>query len=71
MFLINRYNIDDMLSSIPKHSITEMFLVPLIVVALVKHLAARYGGEHLKSVKKVVVGVAPLSREITQQFKEL
>ena len=71
VFLMDRYNIDDMLSSIPKHSITEMFLVPPMVVALVKHPAARCGGEHLKSVKKVVVGAAPLGREITQQFEEL
>ena len=71
VYLMERYNVDDMLSSIQKHAITEMVLVPPMVVALVKHPAARRGGEHLKTVKQVVVGAAPLGLEITRQFEEL
>ena len=60
-----------MLRCIDKFKITELLLVPPMVVNLAKHPDARNGKYDLESVRKVVAGAAPLGREVTEQFEEL
>ncbi|KAK4942855.1 hypothetical protein LTR10_017431 [Elasticomyces elasticus] len=70
-YLMQRYNLENMLSCIDRYKITELLLVPTILVAVAKHPAARRGKYDLSSVRKVVAGAAPIGMEVTTQFEEL
>lgn len=70
-FLMERYNLADMLGHIQRFQITEMILVPPILVAMAKHPSVRDGSCDISSVTKVVAGAAPIGMEVTQQFEEL
>ncbi|KAJ9612213.1 hypothetical protein H2200_003810 [Cladophialophora chaetospira] len=70
-YIMQRYNLQDMLFCIDHFKITELLLVPPMVVALAKHPAARNGDYNLSSVRKVVAGAAPLGMEVTKQCEEL
>ena len=69
--LMQRYELLSMLQHIQKFKITELVIVPPIVVAIAKHPAARSGQVDLSSIKKVPAGAAPLGIEATRQFEEL
>ncbi|KIW95889.1 uncharacterized protein Z519_02954 [Cladophialophora bantiana CBS 173.52] len=70
-YMMQRYNLRDMLSCIDSFKITELLLVPPILLAIAKHPSARNGDYDLSSVRKVVAGAAPLGTEVTQQFEEI
>ncbi|KAI1616255.1 hypothetical protein EDD36DRAFT_130954 [Exophiala viscosa] len=70
-FLMERYNLSDMLDHIQSFKITELLLVPPILVAMAKHPSVRDGSYDISSVRKVVAGAAPIGMEVTQQFEEL
>lgn len=70
-YMMQRYNLQDMLSNIECFRVTELLLVPPILVAMAKHPAARNGQYDLSSIRKVIAGAAPLGMEVTQQFEEL
>lgn len=70
-YLMQRYNLKDMLSYIERFRITELLLVPPMVLAMAKHPSTRNGDYDLRSVRKVIAGAAPLGMEITQQFEEI
>lgn len=70
-YLMERYNLTDMLDHIQKFKITELVLVPPILVAMAKHPAIRDGTYNITSVTKVVAGAAPIGMEVTKQFEEL
>ena len=71
VYVMERYSVMEMLEYIERFAVTELLLVPPMLVALAKHPDARSGKYNLKSVSKVVVGAAPLGREVTEQFEEL
>lgn len=70
-YVMQRYKLQDMLSCIDRYKITELLLVPTILVAVAKHPAARSGNYNLSSVRKVVAGAAPVGMEVTKQFEEI
>lgn len=70
-YLSERYNLPDMLDYIQRYRITELLLVPPILVATAKHPSVRDGTCDISSVRKVVAGAAPIGMEVTQQFEEL
>jgi len=70
-FLMERYSLSDMLDHIQSFKVTELLLVPPILVAMAKHPSVRDGTCDISSVRKVVAGAAPIGMEVTQQFEEL
>lgn len=70
-YLMERYNLPDMLDHIQQFKITELVLVPPILVAMAKHPSVRNGTCDISSVNKVVAGAAPIGMEVTKQFEEL
>lgn len=70
-YLMQRYNLLDMLACIDRYKITELLLVPPMVLGMANHPAARSGEYDLSSVSKVVAGAAPLGMETTKQFEQL
>ncbi|CAM1504931.1 Fc.00g025220.m01.CDS01 [Cosmosporella sp. VM-42] len=71
VYIMDRYNLLQMLGHIQQFCITELLLVPPIVVAMAKHVAARNGQFDLSSIKKVTAAAAPLGLEPTQLFEEI
>lgn len=70
-FLMERYNLSDMLDHIQRFKITDLLLVPPILVAMAKHPSVRDGTCDIGSVRRVVAGAAPIGMEVTKQFEEL
>ncbi|OAP60575.1 hypothetical protein AYL99_05577 [Fonsecaea erecta] len=70
-YVMERWNLADFLSHVQRFRITELVLVPPMLVALAKHPAVRDGTCDLSSVRKVAAGAAPIGMEVTQQFEEL
>jgi len=70
-YLMEQYNLTDMLSHIQRFDITELVLVPPMLVAMAKHPSVRDGTYNISGVRKVVAGAAPIGMEVTQQFEEL
>ncbi|KIW13292.1 hypothetical protein PV08_08480 [Exophiala spinifera] len=69
--LMERYNLPDMLDHIQRFKITDLLLVPPILVAMAKHPSVRDGTCDISSVRRVVAGAAPIGMEVTKQFEEL
>ncbi|KAH0524471.1 hypothetical protein TsFJ059_006975 [Trichoderma semiorbis] len=61
------FDLIDVLEAIQKHSIETLWMVPPLIVALIKNSAitARYSLEH---VKTTVVGASNLTKEVNEQF---
>lgn len=70
-YVMPRYNLEDMLMYIERFKITELVLVPPIVLAIAKSPSVRRGDYDLSSVRRVLSGSAPLGAELTEQFEEL
>jgi 4-coumarate--CoA ligase len=70
-YIMERYNLQHTLECIQKFRITELVLVPPIVLAMAKHPSTRNGDYDLSSVRRVLAGAAPLGMEVTQQFEEI
>ncbi|KIW37915.1 uncharacterized protein PV06_09893 [Exophiala oligosperma] len=69
--LMERYNLPDMLDHIQRFKITDLLLVPPILVAMAKHPSVRDGTCDVSSVQRVIAGAAPIGMEVTKQFEEL
>ncbi|KIJ17716.1 hypothetical protein PAXINDRAFT_111237 [Paxillus involutus ATCC 200175] len=67
--LSTRFNLTDFLRSIDKYRITHLFLVPTHVVLLCKHPDVK--NYDLNSVRYIVSGGAPLTRETLEQLVKL
>ncbi|KAJ4858308.1 AMP-binding enzyme domain-containing protein [Trichoderma breve] len=61
------FDLVDVLEAVQKHSIETLWMVPPMIVALIKNSAitARYNLEH---VKTTVVGASNLTKEVNEQF---
>lgn len=70
-YMMERYRLEDMLDHIQKYKISELLLVPPILVAISKHSDVQQGKYNLDSVKKVVAGAAPIGMEISQEFEKI
>ena len=70
-FVMKRFSLVPMLENIQRFRITELTLVPPILVAMAKNPAARMGKYDLSSIRKVAVGAAPLSREMCEELEKL
>ena len=68
---MGRYELLRMLGYIQQFRITELLLVPPIVVAMAKSPASRDGQIDLSSIQKVTVAAAPLGLEPSQLFEEI
>lgn len=70
-YIMKRYSLLPTLDNIAKFRITELMLVPPILVAMAKCIDAKQGKFDLSSIRKVSVGAAPLSREMCEEFEKL
>jgi 4-coumarate--CoA ligase len=70
-YLMERFNLADMLDHIQRFKMTELILVPPMLVAMAKHPSVRDGTCDISSIRKVLAGAAPIGMEVTQQFEEL
>lgn len=66
-----RFNLEEMLESIERYKITELLLVPPILLMMAQSPLCKQGKYDLSSIKKVVAGAAPLGLQLTQDFEEL
>ena len=68
VYLMRRYVLQSFLKSIQRYKVTELLIVPAIVIEFVKSadIVAAYD---LSSVLRVVAGAAPLSRESSAKFE--
>ena len=71
VYLMKSYSLPLLLSNIGRFQITELLLVPPIVVAMAKSADAKAGKYNLSSLRKVNAGAAPLSREMCAEFENL
>ncbi|PWA61803.1 OPC-8:0 CoA ligase1 [Artemisia annua] len=68
--VLSKFEMHEMLSSIGKYNVSYLPLVPPILVALVNNADVIKKKYDLKSLKFVLSGGAPLSKEVTEGFME-
>ncbi|KAM3337818.1 putative CoA ligase CCL5 [Capsicum galapagoense] len=68
--VLSKFEMDEMLSSIHKYKASYLPLVPPILVALVNNAGLIQKKYDLSSLKNVLSGGAPLSKEVTEGFLE-
>lgn len=70
-YIMRQYEINRMLDSIQRFRITELHLVPPIIVAMTKNPAVRSGEYDISSVTKTFSCAAPLGPQPTLQYEAL
>lgn len=68
IIVLNKFELDHMLDSIAKYGVTNLPLVPPILVAMSNHAAAIRAKYDLSTLKTVLSGGAPLSKEVIEGF---
>lgn len=71
VYLMERFNLLEMVEYIQRYRITELLMVPPVVLAMSQHPLIKGGKYDLSSIVKVVCGAAPLGMETTIQFEKL
>lgn len=71
VYIMPKFDFIRMLEYVQKFRITELVLVPPIMVRLAKHPAVRSGKYDLSSVEAIRCGAAPVGREICREIEEL
>lgn len=71
VYIMPKFDFNKVLEYIGKYRITELHLVPPVVVALAKSPAVRSGKYDLSSIEAVGSGAAPLGREASEEFESL
>ena len=69
MFMMERFDFVTMLKNVEKFKISDLILVPPVVVALAKRPETK--DYDLSSVWRVGSGAAPLSREVSEEVEAL
>lgn len=69
VYMMPKFDFLEMLQNVQKYQITDLTLVPPVVVAMAKHPATRKFD--LSSVRNVGSGAAPLGREVSAEFEKL
>ncbi|RVX74798.1 hypothetical protein B0A52_01075 [Exophiala mesophila] len=70
-YIMKRFSLVPLFKNIERFKITELMLVPPILIAMAKNPEAKQGKYDLSSVRKVAVGAAPLSREMCEELEKL
>jgi 4-coumarate--CoA ligase len=71
VYMMVRFDLAEMLSHIQHYKITELLMVPPVLIAMTKHPLVTSGRYDLSSIQKVLCGAAPLGMEVTLQFEKL
>ncbi|KAK1146477.1 hypothetical protein N8T08_002906 [Aspergillus melleus] len=71
VYIMPRFDFVKMLEYTEKFRISDLILVPPVVVAIAKHPLVRSGKYDLSSVEKVSSGAAPLGREVCEEVEAL
>lgn len=71
VYIMPRFDFLKMLDYVQIYAITVLILVPPVIVAMAKHPGLRAGNWELSSVRRIVVGAAPLGREISEEMERL
>jgi 4-coumarate--CoA ligase len=71
IYIMPKFDFIKMLENLDRFKITELIVVPPIVVALAKHPLVRSGKYNLSSVRAVYSGAAPLGRGISEELESL
>jgi 4-coumarate--CoA ligase len=71
VFLMERYKLPEMLDYLQRFKITELLLVPPILLAMTKDPGVQRGDYNLDSIQKVVAGAAPIGMEVSQEFEKI
>ncbi|KAH5583076.1 hypothetical protein HBI24_107880 [Parastagonospora nodorum] len=69
VYMMAKFDFVEMLTYVAKYRITDLVLVPPVVVAMAKHPATKQFD--LTSVESVGSGAAPLGREVCEEFEKL
>ncbi|CAO2651820.1 Nn.00g001030.m01.CDS01 [Neocucurbitaria sp. VM-36] len=69
VYMMPKFDFLEMLQNVQKYKITDLILVPPVVVAMAKHPATKKFD--LSSVENVGSGAAPLGREVCVEFERL
>jgi len=69
VYMLPRFDFLEMLQCVQKFRITDLTLVPPVVVAMAKHPATKKFD--LSSIERVGSGAAPLGREVCEEFEKL
>jgi len=69
VYMMPKFDFVEMLQNVQKYRITDMVLVPPVIVAMAKHPATKKFD--LSSVTGVSSGAAPLGREVIEEFERL
>ncbi|KAI4650852.1 hypothetical protein J4E93_003209 [Alternaria ventricosa] len=69
VYMMPKFDFLEMLQNVQKYRITDMVLVPPVIVAMAKHPATKKFD--LSSVTGVSSGAAPLGREVIEEFERL
>jgi 4-coumarate--CoA ligase len=70
-YIMKNYDTDQFLSHIQRYKITELHLVPPMIVAMVKHPGLQKGLFDISTVNKTFSCAAPLGAQITLQYESL
>ncbi|KAJ6128023.1 hypothetical protein N7471_009240 [Penicillium samsonianum] len=70
-YIMRQYEINRLLENIQRFHITELHLVPPIIVAMTKHSAVKSGKYNISSITKTFSCAAPLGPEPTFQYESL
>lgn len=71
VYIMPKFDFSKVLEYTEKYRITELTLVPPVVVALAKSSAVRGGKYDLSSVEAVGSGAAPLGKEVSEELESL
>lgn len=69
-YIMKRFSLVPLFKNIERFQISELMLVPPILIAMAKNPEAKQGKYDLSSIRKVSVGAAPLSREMCEEFEK-
>ncbi len=71
VYIMPKFDFLQVLENVQRFRITDLTMVPPVVVALAKHPAVRSGKYDLSSVETVGSGAAPLGREVSEEVENL
>lgn len=71
VYIMKRYTLPKLLKAIHRNRITELTLVPPIILAMVKSAELRQGKHDVSSVRRITTGAAPITRETCEELEKL
>ncbi|PGH14495.1 hypothetical protein AJ79_02988 [Helicocarpus griseus UAMH5409] len=71
VYIMKKFDYKDMLQNIQRYRITDLALVPPIIVSLAKDPELRAGKYDISSIERVRCGAAPMGREVCEELESL